>query len=125
MNWALSVVLCVFLLELALRLPFAGIVARASQSGSKALRVVRAKAVSDHWKEKALISYAQTTFRCSIQLAVLLAIVLAAAILLAIALEQFHVGFQSFLLGWRGICFSILVASLYVAMRRSVMHERL
>lgn len=125
MNWFLTAVLCVLLVELALRLPFAAAVAVLSRSGGKAFRVIRAKSVSDHWKEKALAAYAQTTFLSSIKLAGLLVVLLAVAAVLVVVLEQISSGFQSFILGWRGIAFTIVIASLYLTVRKSIVHGRL
>ena len=125
MNWFLTAILCVLLVELALRLPFADVVAGVSKSGGRAVRVVRAKAVSDHWKEKALAAYAQTTFLSSIKLAGLLVVLLTIAAVLVAALEQISGGFQSFILGWRGIGFSIVFASLYLTVRKLIVHGRL
>ena len=93
-----------------------------SKSGGKAVRVVRAKTVSDHWKEKALAAYAQTTFFSSIKLAGLLIVLLTIAAVLVVALEQISGGFQSFILGWRGISFSIVFASFYLTVRKSNVH---
>ena len=125
MNWFLTAILCVLLVELALRLPFAAVVAGVSKSGGRAVRVVRAKAVSDHWKGKALAAYAQTTFLSSIKLAGLLVVLLTIAAVLVAALEQISGGFQSFILGWRGIGFSIVFASLYLTVRKLIVHGRL
>jgi len=125
LNWFLTAILCVVLVELALRLPFAAVAAGVSKSGGKAIRVIRAKAVSDHWKEKALAAYARITFLSSIKLAGLLVVLLAIAAGLVVALEQISGGFQSFILGWRGIGFSIVFASLYLTVRKSIVHGRL
>ena len=125
MNWFLTLILCILLAELALRLPFAAAVSGLARSGGKAVRVVRAKAVSDHWKEKALAAYAQTTFLSSIKLAGLLAILLAVAAVLVGAIEQVFGGYQIFILGWRGIASGILFASLYLAVRKEIVRGRL
>jgi hypothetical protein len=125
LNWLLTALLCVLLVELALRLPFASIVTGLTRSGGKAVHVVRAKAVSDHWKEKALGSYAQTTFVSSIKLAGLLLVLFAIAALVVVALDQFADGFQGFILGWRGIGFSIVAASVYLTLRNAIVRGRL
>jgi hypothetical protein len=84
-----------------------------------------AKAVSDHWKEKAMGAYAQETFVCSIKIAGLLAAVLAVAAGLVWTFEQGFNGFQNFILGWRGLGFSIVVASIYLLARRLITLGRL
>lgn len=124
MNWFLTAILCVLLVELALRLPFASTISEVIRSIEKAFHVIRAKAVSDHWKEKALAAYAQITFFSSIKLAGLLVVLLTIAAGLVVALGQISGGFESFILGWRGISFSIVFASLYFKVRSTV-HGRL
>jgi hypothetical protein len=123
-NWFLTAVLCIVLTELAIRLPFAGAVARVSRSGGRAVRVIRAKAASDHWKEKALAAYAQTTFLSSIKLAGLLVILIAVAAVTIVAFEYSSNGFQSFILSWRGIGSSVIFAALYFTVRKSILHGR-
>ena len=125
MNWFLAFVLCVPLVELVVRLPFASALRVLSTSGTKALHVVQSKAISDHWKEKVLCSYAQTTFVASAKLAAFLAVVLGVATLLVLGFERVFEGFQSFILGWAGIGASLVFASLYVALRRMIFHGRL
>src|SRR5690606_24750774 len=120
LNWILTSLLSLLLVELALRLPFASAVATAGRSSTRALHVVRAKAISDHWKEKAMAAYARSTFLASVQLVSLLAILFGTAFLLVVALERVSGGFQGFILGWRGIAFSVAVASLYVVARRAL-----
>lgn len=125
MNWFLTALLCVLLIELTLRLPFATAVVGASRSAGRAVRVVRAKAVSDHWKEKALATYARTTFLSSLKLAGLMAILLTVAVVLVAVFEQGSSGFQGFILGWRGIGSGVVFTGLYSAARRSIVHGRL
>lgn len=125
MSWFLTAVLCAALIELALRLPFPAVISGVSRSGSKAVRVVRAKAVSDHWKEKALAAYAQTTFLSTLKLAGLLIIVIGIATAVVVILDYAFNGFQKFILSWRGIGFSVIFASLYFTVRRSLVLGRI
>ena len=122
MNWILTAILCVPLVEIALRLPFTATVAQAGASGAKAMRVVRSRAISDHWKEKAMAAYARRTFLASLKLAGLLAVLLGVAAILVLLFERVARGFPEFLLGWRGIGFSVVFASLYYAVRKSLVH---
>lgn len=125
MNWFLTFILCVPLVELVLRLPFAGLLGVLSNAGAKAAHVVRSREISDHWKEKVLGAYAQMTFVASLKLAAFLAIVLGVAAFLVVGLEHFFGGFQSFVLDWSGIGACLVFASFYVVLRRKVFHGRL
>lgn len=125
MNWILTAVLTVLVVEVALRLPFVAVMTRLARSTGKALRTVSSKAISDHWKEKALGAYARTTFVSSLKLAGLLAAVLAIAAILMVAFDRVSGGFQDMLLGWRGLTLSLVLASLYVTFARPRLHDRL
>ncbi|SON56849.1 hypothetical protein HDIA_3308 [Hartmannibacter diazotrophicus] len=118
MNWLLTAILCVLLVELAVRLPLAGAVLGVSGASKRAARVLRAKAISDHWKEKAMGAYARATFASTLKLAGLLIVILAIAFALVLLFEQISSGFESFILGWWGIGFSLVFATLYFSLRK-------
>ncbi len=120
MNWLLTMVLCAVLVELVLRLPFLNPLKALHWSSNRAVRLVTAKAVSDHWKEKAMGAYARKTFVASAKIAGLLAIVLGAATLSVLALDRLSDGFQAFILSWTGLGGSVAAASLYVVARKAV-----
>ena len=120
MNWLLTIVFCAVLVELVLRLPFLDPLRALRWSSNRAMRVVTAKAVSDHWKERAMGAYARKTFVASVKIAGLLAVVLGAATLLVLALDRLSEGFQAFVLSWAGLGSSVVVSSLYVVARRAV-----
>jgi hypothetical protein len=122
LNWFLAAVFCVPLVELALRLPFGPALTGLSKAGTRAVRVVRAKSVSDHWKEKAMAAYAQATFLSSLKLAFLLFVLFGVAAMLVVALDSIGSGFQGFILGWQGIALSIVVAGLYLKARKAIFH---
>ena len=113
------------MVEVALRLPFAAVIAGLLASSTRALRVVRAQGVSDHWKEKALTAYARTTFLSSIRLAGLLFVIIAMAGILIFVFELMHEDFPDFIFDWRGIGFSIIFASVYFKARKSLFHGQL
>jgi len=118
-NWLLLIILCVVLVEIVMRLPFLAPLKALQRSSSRAIRVVSAKAVSDHWKEKAMGAYAQKTFVASAQIAGPLALVLGIATLVVLGMDLLSEGFQTFILTWAGLGGSVVAASLYVFVRRS------
>lgn len=125
MNWLLAAILCALLVELALRLPFVVIVDGMRKLSSKAMHVVREKAVSDHWKEKAMGAYARSTFKLTMKLAALLALVLAVAYVLVLAFDRLSGGFQFFILAWPGLVFSFVFACIYLVTRRMALRVTL
>lgn len=122
MNWVFLIVLCALLVELVLRLPFVSALQALQRTSRRAMAVVTAKRISDHWKEKAMGAYASRTFIASAQIAGLLAIVLGVATLLVLAFDWFWAGFQTFILGWVGLVSSVVAASLYIIIRKKLSH---
>lgn len=114
----LLAVLCVGVVEIALRLPFAPLAARAQATGTKALRTMQASRVSDHWKERVMLAYAKTMLGCSLRLAGMLILVFGAVGLIALAFDTIAPGFSAFLLGMTGLLFSLVFATGYVLLRR-------
>ncbi len=124
MNWIFNLVLCVALVELAMRLPFGPTIADLGRAGRKALHVVGSKAISDHWKEKAVGAYSRTTFLSALKLAGLLVVLFGAAALLVVAFDFVAAGFESFMLGWVGITGSVVLAGLYFLVRKRIADAR-
>lgn len=122
MNWSLTLVLCIVLVEVFLRMPFLPSLVAITRTTARSMRVMRARGVSDHWKEKAMGAYARRTFMASLTLAGLLLAIAALATVLIVAFEQVSAGFGSFVLSWTGLIASVLAATLYVAVRRKVLH---
>lgn len=121
MNWALTALLCAFLVELVLHLPFAEPLKKLGSYSKRSLRVVTVKGVSDHWKEKAMLAYAGKTFVASMKVAGLLGLVLGIAAVLVIGIGLLLDGFQAFVLSWTGLGLSIIVASLYLVARKAIL----
>ena len=121
MNWILTIPFCAVLVELVLHLPLLEPLKELSRSSNRAVHVVTAKAVSDHWKEKAMGAYAQKTFVASAKIAGLLAVVLGGAAILVVGLDQLSDGFQAFILSWSGLGLSVVAASLYVMARKAIL----
>ena len=86
MLYAAIVVATVIACELALRLPLVTSVATMNATAGRALRVVRAPRVSDHWKERILPAYAGRLMKASLLLlASVLAIVLPVVLVVTLA----------------------------------------
>ncbi|MGF1551140.1 MAG: hypothetical protein ACFBWO_01400 [Paracoccaceae bacterium] len=118
---ALLAVLCVVVVEIALRLPFAPLATRAQLTGRKALRTMQASAVSDHWKERVMLAYAVTMLGCSLRLAAMLVLVFGIVGLIAWGFEFVAPGFGEFLLGLTGLALSLVFATAYVTLRRRLL----
>lgn len=120
MNWLLTALLCVVLVEFGLRLPFSTSLTGIGRSGPRAMRIIRSPAISDHWKEKAMGAYARTTFISSMKLAGLLVVFFGLAWILTLGFDLIAPGYQSFLLSWGGLGLSAVLATLYFIARKSL-----
>lgn len=114
----LTTVLCMALVEGLRQLPLAPVLKRAQCTARRALWVLRARAVSEHWKERALLAYARTLLLASLTLAALLVGLAAVAALLVWLADQWRPGFSAFLLSPLGLTLSLLLALSYAAVRR-------
>lgn len=125
MNWFLTAIICTLVVELVLYFPCIDLTLRIHKTSVKAARVIRAKAVSDHWKEMALAAYAKTTFLSSIKLAGIFATIFAITAIGVVVFNYYFDDFQSFFLGWRGIGFSAIFTTIYLIGRKLIVHETL
>lgn len=118
MNWALTTVLCVILIELVVRLPLPAVISEISVIGRKAVRALGAKSVSDHWKEKVILAYAGSLFASTMKLASFLVAIGAMAVLLIFMFDYLGATVGDFITSWVGLLFSILIATLCFTIRK-------
>jgi hypothetical protein len=120
MNWLTTAILSVILVELLIRLPLRGPVTDAAGIATKARHTMLARAISDHWKERALLAYARRLFSSTMRLALVLAAFFLLAALLVLLAESAGVLEPGFLFGWIGILYSLVLATAYATVRRFV-----
>ncbi|WP_448578195.1 sulfotransferase [Thermaurantiacus sp.] len=113
MNWLLSGLLCVLLVEVVRRLPFAGIVSAILDTVGRSIRLVGAPRISDHWKEIAMGAYARTTFAQTFRLGLAIALVIGIALALILGLDWVAPGFAAFMWSWMGIGWTLFFATLW------------
>ena len=82
MTWLASLVLCIALVEMVARLPVVETTKSLIAHNRRALKVMRQKGASDHWKEKAMLALSRRTagatfvlFMCFVALAVIVTLV--------------------------------------------------
>jgi hypothetical protein len=122
---ALTIVLSVAIAELATRLPFPAVLATARETAARAFHVLRARSISDHWKEKAMLAYAGAMFRSSMKLTGLMLVLCILAVSLTVVFDLMVSSFAAFIMSWPGILLTAAVASLYVLTPGFVSHARL
>lgn len=124
MSWVLLALFCALLVELAVRLPFVPILTRARTTTGKALHVFGSRAISEHWKEKVMLTYSLVTLGCSLGLAGLLIVLGVAALLLVLAFDLLDPTFSGLVTSGWGIAVSVGLACLYLPIRRFLPHAR-
>lgn len=117
MIWAFTSILTVILVELFLRLPLIETAIGIGETARRAMRTLRARGASDHWKEKASQAYAVRMFRATLVLAACLGLIAAVGAILTIGMEKIVPGFGAALLSWSGLIVSLAVATLYMVAR--------
>lgn len=120
MSWLLTALICAVLIEIVCRLPLASLAAEIREVARKSQHTVLSRAISDHWKEKALLVYAGRLLSCSLRLAMALAGIGAVLVSLTALFDYLGANCAELLLSWTGILYSTVVATAYFALRRSV-----
>ena len=118
MTWLAVAIVTILLVEVFLRLPLISTAGKVLHIGQKAAHIMRTKGVSDHWKERAVQAYSGRLLKASFLLIAGLGVIFFAGYLLTLAAEQIAPGTLILLLSLWGIVFSVLIAILYVYLRR-------
>lgn len=113
--------LAIGMAELGLRLPFAEPRRQMQLMFSKSLRTMRA-AASDHWKQRALLSYSSITFRASLSLLGNVAVLAAAAASAVLTIGLVIPSFDTVTFSVPGIILIFITASLYLLLRLGLKH---
>lgn len=117
-----TVPLAVAIAELGLRLPFAELRRKMQVTSRKSLRTMRAPAVSDHWKQRALLFYSGITFRAALNLLGCVAVLAAAAGLGVLSIGLVIPNFDAVTLSITGVVSIVLTATFYLLLRLRLKH---
>lgn len=117
-----TVPLAIAMAELGLRLPFAEPRRKMQAVLGKSLRTMRAAAISDHWKQRALLSYSGITFRATLNLLGNVAVLAAAAATAVLSIGLVVPGFDAVTFSVPGILVIFLTAALYLPLRLRFKH---
>jgi hypothetical protein len=117
-----TVPLAVGVAELGLRLPFAEQRRKIQVTLSKSLRTMRAPAVSDHWKQRALLFYSGITFRATLNLLGYVAVLAAATGLGVLSIGLVIPNFDAVTLSVTGMVPIVLTVTLYLLLRLRPRH---
>lgn len=118
MSWILAGILCILLVEGVSRLPIVQAASTASDAARRAVRTMSAPKISDHWKEKVLLVYAGRIFGATLRLVAMLVLVAGLALGAIYLLDALAPGFADFMMGWAGLIFTLVFATLYYLIRK-------
>ena len=119
MNWILTGVLCIVLIEFVVCIPFRDVILEIFMIAQKALHTLSSKVISDHWKEKVMLIYAGKLFVSTIKLAVFIVLIAIVAMMFIFVADFFGAQIGDFIVTWFGILYSIIIATIYLKMRKS------
>ena len=119
MNWILTTILAVVLVEFVVRLPLKSIISDIKTVSQKAVKLIRSQFISDHWKEKALLVYSGALLKSTLKLASILIAIVVLAIAVITIFNLLGLNIISFISSMTGIGFSIIVAIAYVSLRNN------
>ena len=113
---AYLIVACILSIELFLSLKFMSYVSSINRSANKALRVIFASKISDHWKEKVLPTYAFILLKNSLLILGILFLI----ILVFSAFTFLSSHFLALILSATGIMESVVASLIYFKLRTSL-----
>jgi hypothetical protein len=119
----LTAITCSLLAELFSRLPFLKATLEAGRVANKAMRVMTARGVSDHWKEKVMLVYAGKLARQTVIIAGLFILWGGALGSLVWLFKQMSPAFYDFLTSWIGFAFTLIWSTLFVILRGCIVRR--
>lgn len=117
MTVLLAILISLLGTELFVRLPIARATAATLASSAQAGRIVRSRAISDHWKEKVMPVYAARLGRQSLALTACFALLAATGMAAVLVADWLVPGEQLFFESAEGLALSALASTLYYLAR--------
>lgn len=120
MSWLLLAGGVILFIELAKCLPLVVIGKYLGTVVSRVSRVIRSTKISDHWKEKVLLKYAQLLFLQSLKLSLVCLVCLLPVLLIAVVAEFNNIPVLVDWMEWPAIAGGTLFAIVYTWLRSKV-----
>ncbi|WP_161594530.1 sulfotransferase [Marimonas lutisalis] len=109
--------LTLILVQIALRLPLVQAVGAITGPSLRSIAVLRARGISDHWKERAMKHYARRTFGGVLWFSGQIVLLAVVALGIGAGVARIVPGFVEFSFGWQGLILSIVVATGWIMLR--------
>lgn len=121
-QWALLAIATIAAVELVLRLDMAGTLRRLLKVLRKVLRMMQSDAISDHWKERAMLAYSGQMFSASLRLLAMLLLAVSPFAILAAVGTWMDMPLPALLMSGTGVLVSLAIACAYLPLRRRLNH---
>lgn len=122
MQWALLAVATIAAVELVLRLDIADTIRRLLAVVRKVLRIMQSDAISDHWKERAMLAYSGQMFSASLMLLAMLLLAVSPFAILAAVGIWIDMPLLALLMSGTGVLVCAAIACAYLPLRRRLKH---
>ena len=113
----LILVFCVVMVEVITWMPIKALTSDFVGTTQKALWLLKASSVSDHWKEKALLAYSRKTFTATIKILFALIIFFAIAAGIVLLFDYLSPGFFRLMISIQGGLVTLVAALVYAFVR--------
>ncbi len=123
MRWLGALLILFVVIELWLRIPVIPRLKTLADTVLKSQRVITSKRISDHWKEKILLAYAQTLFLQTLWIFALFIVVFSPLAVGGFVMSSVGIDVFSLFLTGPGIVISIAVVFSYVWARKHILHR--
>jgi len=108
--------ICFLSVEIFVRLNYISLIKSLVEVSKKSINIISNKKISDHWKEYIIPKYSIQMMKVSLQML----LIFLSIIFIFVLVDNFLSGFITFILSWKGIIESILLAFSYAYMRKLI-----
>lgn len=120
MKWLILTVCCIAFIELFLCLRTQKCIESIAALSLKISRVLRSSAISDHWKEKVMLTYAGRMFSYSMRLLAILVIAFSPFVVASLLADYYGLQLAGLLASWQGILVCTAIAVVYSLVRKRI-----
>ena len=117
MNHLILFVLCLLVVEIFIRSNYIPLIKSLTKVSKKAISTILNKNISDHWKENIIPKYSLQMMSYSLQMLLMLFLI----IFIFVIADSLSSGFIEFILSWKGIMESILIAFSYAYIKKLIL----
>ena len=108
--------ICFLSVEIFIKSNYISLIKSLVEVTKKAINIIFNKKISDHWKESIIPEYSSQMMKYSLQMLLIIFLI----IFIFVIADKLFSGFLEFTMSWNGIIESILIAFIYVYLRKLI-----